>query len=269
MARFFKKRKGFFLPQLIAMLLMLSVIGVASVTQLSTFLTGVEAGGDGLQAKQYAAIKAESIGSFDTAVNEARTLYPDSVFETEVNIGPEIDLGGGKKQKIATINVYKVGDAEPSFRLLKPLSSQGSVSGVPTGTIVMWSGSVATIPSGWTLCNGLNGTPDLRRRFVVGAGSDSGVHTPGVNGVGSGHYSPGDTGGQDTHRLTIAEMPAHSHNMYGNQSGQPLPWQYGYWDAYTMPSISDTGADPWMQGSDVAHENRPPYYALCFIMKKD
>ena len=42
---------------------------------------------------------------------------------------------------------------------------------LPTGVIVMWSGAVSTVPSGWALCNGQNGTPDLRDRFIVGAGS--------------------------------------------------------------------------------------------------
>lgn len=45
---------------------------------------------------------------------------------------------------------------------------------IPTGAIIMWSGTIATIPSGWVLCNGSNGTPDLRNRFVVGADADSG-----------------------------------------------------------------------------------------------
>ena len=42
---------------------------------------------------------------------------------------------------------------------------------IPTGVIVMWSGSIASIPTGWLICDGTNGTPDLRNRFIVGAGS--------------------------------------------------------------------------------------------------
>lgn len=45
---------------------------------------------------------------------------------------------------------------------------------VPSGGIIMWSGTIATIPSGWVLCNGSNSTPDLRNLFVVGANADSG-----------------------------------------------------------------------------------------------
>jgi microcystin-dependent protein len=67
---------------------------------------------------------------------------------------------------------------------------------IPVGGIIMWSGSVATIPANWALCNGANGTPDLRDRFVVGAGAA---------------YSPGNTGGANTVALTEAQLPTHGH----------------------------------------------------------
>ena len=46
-------------------------------------------------------------------------------------------------------------------------------SSFTTGMIMMWSGTIATIPTGWVLCNGSNSTPDLRNRFVIGAHTDS------------------------------------------------------------------------------------------------
>lgn len=67
---------------------------------------------------------------------------------------------------------------------------------VPRGLISMWSGSIAAIPLGWAICNGLNGTPDLRDRFVIGAGSI---------------YAVGATGGATSVTLAIANLPAHSH----------------------------------------------------------
>ena len=71
---------------------------------------------------------------------------------------------------------------------------------IPQGGIIMWSGQVNTIPSGWALCNGSNGTPDLRGRFVVGYS-------------GSGDYaSVGNKGGSDSRTLSIANMPAHNHS---------------------------------------------------------
>ena len=70
---------------------------------------------------------------------------------------------------------------------------------VPSGAIFIWSGSVASIPSGYVLCNGSNSTPDLRNRFVVGAGTGSA-------------YSLNDTGGSNTVTLTTGHLPSHSHS---------------------------------------------------------
>ena len=84
-----------------------------------------------------------------------------------------------------------------------------SIQAFYTGMIMMWSGSIASIPSGWALCNGSNGTPDLRNRFIVGAGST---------------YNPNDTGGTSdaivvshTHGITD---PGHFHMWGGNPNAQ-------------------------------------------------
>lgn len=69
---------------------------------------------------------------------------------------------------------------------------------VPIGSIILWSGSVASIPANWQLCDGTNGTSDLRNRFVVGAGDD---------------YAVGATGGADAITLTDANLPAHVHSV--------------------------------------------------------
>jgi hypothetical protein len=78
-------------------------------------------------------------------------------------------------------------------------------SGIPSGGIIMWSGSIAEIPAGWALCDGTNGTPDLRDRFVLGAGST---------------YAVGDTGGAMTHTHTVnidafvsASSSGHTHTV--------------------------------------------------------
>ena len=71
---------------------------------------------------------------------------------------------------------------------------------IPVGGIIMWSGSIATIPGGWALCNGSSGTPDLRDKFIVGAGST---------------YSPAVTGGAATVTLLEANLPSHTHACTG------------------------------------------------------
>ena len=135
----------------------------------------------------------------------------------------------------------------------------GSINGtgaVPIGGIIMWRGT--TPPSGWQLCDGSNGTPDLRGRFVVCIGGDN-------------NYAVGDTGGADTVALTKEQMPKHNHTVYGRSSGyagrhndshEVITYYNKSWG-----SMSEKINDTTETGSSQAHENRPPYYALAFIMR--
>lgn len=178
----------------------------------------------------------------------------------------------------------------------------------PVGGIVMWSGSIATIPTGWTLCNGVtvprsDGTgtvtpPDLRNRFIVGAGDS---------------YAVAATGGANTVTLTTNEIPSHNHSLslsgsigaagaHNHSVNDP-----GHAHTVALPSSDRTGAGSGAilgpavtttypgttasgtgiylsgvgdhshslslsgsigsVGSGAAHENRPPYFALAYIMK--
>lgn len=119
--------------------------------------------------------------------------------------------------------------------------------GIPSGLIAMWSGAANKIPSGWVLCNGANGTPDLRNRFIVGAGSS---------------YSVGATGGSESVTLTVEQMPMHNHAINGIDL---MHIQEGKTAIRCMKDTQKNGSD--YAGSNTPHENRPPYYALCFIMK--
>lgn len=81
-------------------------------------------------------------------------------------------------------------------------SALTGIVSIPSGLISIWSGTAATIPSGWALCDGTNGTPDLQNRFVVGAGNS---------------YAVGDTGGASSVTLAEANLPSHTHGA-GNYS---------------------------------------------------
>jgi microcystin-dependent protein len=142
---------------------------------------------------------------------------------------------------------------------------------MPSGGIIMWSGSVISIPAGWRLCNGTNGAPDLQGRFVVGAG---------------GSYSVGQTGGSENITLTPAQMPAHSHTGSTNTTGahahgiqhEPRGDGFGGSTAVSTTSgaqVKNTNSagehshtfTTGETGTGEAHENRPPFYALCYIQK--
>ncbi|MDD2636771.1 MAG: hypothetical protein PHW82_14865, partial [Bacteroidales bacterium] len=122
---------------------------------------------------------------------------------------------------------------------------------MPTGIISMWSGSIQNIPSGWALCNGANGTPNLQNRFVVGAGQQ---------------YSVGAAGGNTHKTLGIENLPAHKHtidasrNRGNTSSGAYLAQQEQYQGDGVIRETKPTGGN---QSFDL----RPPYYALAYIMK--
>ena len=159
------------------------------------------------------------------------------------------------------------------------ISGNGSgLSGIEsfvTGMIILWYGNTGNIPTGFVLCDGNNNTPDLRDRFVVGAGSA---------------YSPNNTGGSSSVTLSESQLPSHNHSATStvNDPGH----HHEYIDQYV---VINAGYRPWPAnnndcqqrnidttnattgitvsttigntGSGTAIENRPPYYALCYIMK--
>lgn len=143
----------------------------------------------------------------------------------------------------------------------------------PSGGIIMWSGTIATIPSGWYLCNGSNGTPDLRNRFIVGAHSDtSGVAYTTITGSNT------QTGGtkdaivvSHTHTATVTDSGhLHTYNYPSSiglaGGGNNLSAGGG---SSTNTSTVTTGITVTNSttGSSGTDQNLPPYYALAFIMK--
>lgn len=135
----------------------------------------------------------------------------------------------------------------------------------PSGGIIMWSGSIAAIPSGWVLCNGSNSTPDLRNRFIVGAGS-----TYAVNATGG---SADATLPTHTHTATVTD-PGHAHTY--DRAGSPAIQSGSTTACLTNPaattpntSTQTTGITVGIstEGSSGTNANLPPYYALAYIMK--
>jgi microcystin-dependent protein len=194
-----------------------------------------------------------------------------------------------------------------------PAVSGANLTGIVSfvsGMIIIWSGSTGSIPSGWVLCNGSNSTPDLRDRFIVGAGNS---------------YAVDATGGASTVTLTTAQLAAHGHTTdnhthsfdAGNHThsfsgsgssdhSHSFNWQYGAPPYHSTANMATKGSHKATNtlgnsntgnatvslsvsgntgngavsgntgstsittnntGSGSSHENRPPYYALCYIMK--
>jgi hypothetical protein len=169
-----------------------------------------------------------------------------------------------------------------------------SAFSVPTGGIIMWSGSVASIPSGWLLCNGSSGTPDLRDRFVIGAGSTYGVGGTGgsANAITVSHshtITTQTTGGQNQNHTHSVNDSGHAHSTSvvagGGEGGFTYQSPFGPSEgtaAGLNTASATTGISVGINNVDHTHQlsgntdtagasgtnaNLPPYYALAFIMK--
>jgi len=145
-----------------------------------------------------------------------------------------------------------------------------------SGMIILWSGAIIAIPSGWVLCDGTNSTPDLRDKFVVGAGS--------TYAVGATGGSPNAIVVSHTHTATSSVTdPGHQHGQF--VSVNPMVAGTGTGSTLSGATVSATGATNKQvltgtattgitvattnstEGSSGTNANLPPYYALAYIMK--
>ena len=235
-----------------------------------------------------------------TKISEFSTTAADNTDITNINIAEgcsPANLNNAVRSLMALLKDQQTGSSGDSFTVAGTLVSSGQVditgafrldgtagasgqvllsaggSTTPTwgnpfiaGMIILWSGSSASIPSGWLLCDGSSSTPDLRNRFVVGATST---------------YAVGATGGSadaivvsHTHTATVTDA-GHSHTItqiigQGGSSGSSAGF------TGNAPAITITGTNTATTGITVSNSttgssgtnaNLPPYYALCYIMK--
>ena len=173
------------------------------------------------------------------------------------------------------------------------LSSSVSNALVPVGGIIMWSGSIAEAEAltNWRICDGANGTPNLRDKFVMGVGSS----------VNTSTATKGETGGANSYTLALNQMPEHSHDVSDSghshtitDPGHAHTWSrqdaqidasYRPWPANNndcVESVVNTSNETTgitgtnngnanisesLKGGNTAIDNRPDYFALCYIMR--
>lgn len=133
-----------------------------------------------------------------------------------------------------------------------------TANSVPSGAILLWSGSTGSIPTGFVICDGTNSTPDLRNRFVVGAGDT---------------YAVDATGGSAdavvvSHTHTVTD-PGHNHTV-PNSGSQNNSFDSGTTvgnDTQGTSGTATTGISIASAGESGTNKNLPPYYALAYIMK--
>jgi hypothetical protein len=181
-------------------------------------------------------------------------------------------------------------------------SISAEIAGIPTGVIAIWSGAVLAIPSGWLICDGANSTPDLRDRFVIGAGSTYAVDATGgatttASVAAHTHTLSGNTSNSGTHTHTgsTSNTGNHSHTLWHDlmatakiyliSSQRSTRWQRCSNNTVTLallqilaltliPSLlmlvathTHTLSGNAASTGDASVSILNPYYALCYIMK--
>ena len=148
-------------------------------------------------------------------------------------------------------------------------SALTGVESFVTGMIILWYGDTSNVPTGFVLCDGSNSTPDLRDRFVIGAGNN---------------FSAGSTGGNNSLTLTEANLPSHRHFVVSNDLGgqnrtnsnvsanNQVRKGTGASNLFEGYNLASTGSDAASGrssavGSGTPIDNKPAYHALCYIMK--
>ena len=200
---------------------------------------------------------------------------------TSLTLGSALPVAsGGTGSTTLTANNVLLGNGTSALQAVAPgssgnlLTSNGTTwasAAPPTsfvaGMIMLWSGSIASIPSGWVLCNGSNGTPDLRDRFVVGAGSTYAVDATGgsADAIVVSHTHTATSVVTDpghNHQFNILNTIANGNNAYTATGGQ-----VGTGTVTTETTGITVATTNSTTGSSGTNANLPPYYALAYIMK--
>jgi microcystin-dependent protein len=154
--------------------------------------------------------------NFPSGIGGVWSIYNNTTGSYTVTIG-----SGGGGSTVSITQGYRTAVVCDGTNVA-PATTTPSSAFFQTGMIMLWSGSIGTIPTGWVICNGSNGTPDLRDRFVIGAG---------------GSYSPMNTGGASSVSLGTGNLPAHTHGI--NDPGH----NHGINDPSHDHGVSDPGHD--------------------------
>lgn len=224
--------------------------------------------------------------------NETLGLYVD---HTDIPVIPHDILDGDAHTDAATGTAARgdviVGNAAGKLARVaiagsagKVLTSDGTDAAwtawrLPAGFIGLWSGSIATIPAGWALCDGNNGTPDLRDRFIVGAASDAAA-APHVDATGGYKWHGETENNHGDHLVAHTHLQGSSTNLDAD-SGIVEVWNAGVASSEPTWTGTDAGVDEKPAGAGAAAalshngpyntnadtDNRPPSYALAYIMK--
>lgn len=178
-----------------------------------------------------------------------------------IQVATQVDAEGASNNTKYMTPLRVKQEVEKAGAVAIPAGNITGLSTIPTGIICMWSGTIATVPSGWYFCDGSNGTPDLRNRMIMGAQEDeSSIAKTNVSGALT------QTGGEAAHTMTLAELVPHNHvetrwdASGGNSRGLEIT-------STNVHGNTPTDLSTLNAGGGAAFNVLNPYYALAFIMK--
>ena len=181
------------------------------------------------------------------------------------------DLGDVNTTGVANGKILKYDLSTTSWIIADDGGGSGGGGGggnVAVGSIMIWSGSVANIPTGWQLCDGTNGSPDLRDKFVIGAGNNYNVDDEGGSATDTVNISGSDTvtiTGSDTVNITISGTTGGATEGGGGYPSSGYNAHQHSFSGSGSDTVTITGSDTVnISGSDTVN-TIPPYYALCYI----
>ena len=233
--------------------------------------TGGGTGGSGVYTKD------ETDTLLDTKANVG-VSYTKA--EVDVKVDTKADIGDSYTKAEDETRLATKADVAETYTKSEVEALIGAISVIPAGVISIWSGATATVPSGWKLCDGSGGTPDLRNRFVMGAvaGSSSvGLTGGSKDAVAISHNHTGSTNSTGNHYHLQGEPSTGGGSFHGMQN-------HGGGDLKDRASLvaglinhqayitNTTGAHAHTfttstNGVAGTDKNLPPYYTLAYIMK--
>ena len=217
------------------------------------------------------------------------TIGGTTIINTSGNItGTGTNSFTGSTTSSGTLDVTGIFKLDGSAGSAGQVLVSAGVGSTPTwgdafvsGMIMMWSGTIATIPSGWVLCDGTNSTPDLTNKFIIAADADDGGVAK-TTITGSATQTGGTTDSivvSHTHTASVTD-PGHTHVIGSNTTSGGVDlggWSGPYmvatgsrccsWTSATQSATTGVTVSNSTTGSSGTNANLPPYYALAFIMK--